>query len=344
MIKSSVTAQVKTYFLGSSQASTYDVNSKRSFSQTLSNQRPFSIREVLQKHNSTDGTGQHLDNQGQATLVKGSDLWHDVKRRYITNSSCTNALNNNGENPESSNKIEKFTLSANVPGIAVFPVRGPSSSTTASQNMNTVEHALPTESGQHVRANRSPRLMDVATQGALEAGKPVGGLKIGKDANEWTSTNYHPYLPSHSYLTCRFLFASSGQIGWDLNMFVRGSGSGQTYGEFFKPCAYLAETTAAHGAPTLSHRSSNRGVLAVTWDLPLIFASSLRPSVVSHSINDVSFYYHLSSVIYYAMYKRPTEQRKSAQSGKWATSFSTSCPLLRLGASYFASGSTILLL
>nr|GFB07568.1 hypothetical protein [Tanacetum cinerariifolium] len=62
-------------------------------------------------------TGQHLDNQGQATLVKGSDLWHDVKRRYITNSSCANALNNNRENPESNNKIKKFTRSANVPGI-----------------------------------------------------------------------------------------------------------------------------------------------------------------------------------------------------------------------------------
>ncbi|GJZ41930.1 hypothetical protein Tco_0588816 [Tanacetum coccineum] len=48
-----------------------------------------------------------------------------------------------------------------------------------------------------------PGLMDAATQGALQAGKPVGGFKIGKEANEWTSTNYHPYLPSHTYLTCR---------------------------------------------------------------------------------------------------------------------------------------------
>ncbi|KAJ0935552.1 putative LOG family protein [Helianthus annuus] len=48
-----------------------------------------------------------------------------------------------------------------------------------------------------------PGLMDAATQGALQAGKPVAGFKIGKEANEWTSTNFHPYLPSHSYLTCR---------------------------------------------------------------------------------------------------------------------------------------------
>ncbi|GJV02702.1 hypothetical protein Tco_1336271 [Tanacetum coccineum] len=34
--------------------------------------------------------------------------------------------------------------------VAVFPVRRPSSSTTASQNVNTVGHALPTESGQHL--------------------------------------------------------------------------------------------------------------------------------------------------------------------------------------------------
>nr|GEV55946.1 probable cytokinin riboside 5'-monophosphate phosphoribohydrolase LOGL10 [Tanacetum cinerariifolium] len=52
-----------------------------------------------------------------------------------------------------------------------------------------------------------PGLMDAATQGALQAGKPVGGFKIVKEANEWTSTNYHPYLPSHTYLTCRFFSA-----------------------------------------------------------------------------------------------------------------------------------------
>ncbi|KAJ0592960.1 putative LOG family protein [Helianthus annuus] len=52
-----------------------------------------------------------------------------------------------------------------------------------------------------------PGLMDAATQGALQAGKPVAGFKIGKEANEWTSTNFHPYLPSHSYLTCRFFSA-----------------------------------------------------------------------------------------------------------------------------------------
>lgn len=49
--------------------------------------------------------------------------------------------------------------------------------------------------------------MDAATQGALEAGKPVGGFKIAKEAGEWTATNYHPYLPRHNYLTCRFFSA-----------------------------------------------------------------------------------------------------------------------------------------
>ncbi|XP_071725686.1 uncharacterized protein [Rutidosis leptorrhynchoides] len=52
-----------------------------------------------------------------------------------------------------------------------------------------------------------PGLMDAATRGALQAGKTVGGFKIGKEANEWTSTNFHPYLPSHTYLTCRFFSA-----------------------------------------------------------------------------------------------------------------------------------------
>uniref|UniRef100_A0A0E0KFY2 Uncharacterized protein n=1 Tax=Oryza punctata TaxID=4537 RepID=A0A0E0KFY2_ORYPU len=52
-----------------------------------------------------------------------------------------------------------------------------------------------------------PGFMDAANQGALEAGKPVGGFKIGKEAGEWTSSNFHPYLPSECYLTCRFFSA-----------------------------------------------------------------------------------------------------------------------------------------
>lgn len=52
-----------------------------------------------------------------------------------------------------------------------------------------------------------PGLMDAATKGALQAGKPVGGFKIAKEAGQWTSTNHHPYLPLDSYLTCRFFSA-----------------------------------------------------------------------------------------------------------------------------------------
>lgn len=52
-----------------------------------------------------------------------------------------------------------------------------------------------------------PGLMDAAIQGALEAGKPVGGFKIAKEAGEWTTSNFHPYLPPESYLTCRFFSA-----------------------------------------------------------------------------------------------------------------------------------------
>ncbi|KAL0443309.1 UNVERIFIED_CONTAM: hypothetical protein Slati_2053600 [Sesamum latifolium] len=48
-----------------------------------------------------------------------------------------------------------------------------------------------------------PGLMDAVTKGALEAGKPVGGFKISKEAGEWTATNFHPYLPPQNYLTCR---------------------------------------------------------------------------------------------------------------------------------------------
>ncbi|KAF5461160.1 hypothetical protein F2P56_020979 [Juglans regia] len=52
-----------------------------------------------------------------------------------------------------------------------------------------------------------PGLMDAATKGALQAGKPVGGFKIGREAGEWTASNFHPYLPSETYLTCRFFSA-----------------------------------------------------------------------------------------------------------------------------------------
>ncbi|KAI4306174.1 hypothetical protein L6164_029475 [Bauhinia variegata] len=52
-----------------------------------------------------------------------------------------------------------------------------------------------------------PGLMDAVIQGALQAGKPVGGFKIGKEAGEWTASNFHPYLPAETYLTCRFFSA-----------------------------------------------------------------------------------------------------------------------------------------
>ncbi|CAH1441734.1 unnamed protein product [Lactuca virosa] len=52
-----------------------------------------------------------------------------------------------------------------------------------------------------------PGLMDAATRDALEAGKSVGGFNIAKETGEWTVTNFHPYLPSHAYLTCRFFSA-----------------------------------------------------------------------------------------------------------------------------------------
>lgn len=53
-----------------------------------------------------------------------------------------------------------------------------------------------------------PGLMDAAMKGALQAEKAVAGFKIGKEAGEWTASNYHPYLPSESYLTCRYLILS----------------------------------------------------------------------------------------------------------------------------------------
>uniref|UniRef100_A0A7N0TDK9 Cytokinin riboside 5'-monophosphate phosphoribohydrolase n=1 Tax=Kalanchoe fedtschenkoi TaxID=63787 RepID=A0A7N0TDK9_KALFE len=70
-----------------------------------------------------------------------------------------------------------------------------------------------------------PGLMDAATKGALEAGKPVGGLKIEKEAGQWTRTNHHPYLPAESYLTCRFFSARKHGL---VDAVVRSSASEKT--------------------------------------------------------------------------------------------------------------------
>lgn len=51
-----------------------------------------------------------------------------------------------------------------------------------------------------------PGMMDAVVKGALQAGKPVGGFKISKEAGEWTSSNFHPYLQNHVYYTCRQSF------------------------------------------------------------------------------------------------------------------------------------------
>lgn len=52
-----------------------------------------------------------------------------------------------------------------------------------------------------------PGLMDAVIRGALQAEKPVGGFKIGKEAGEWTSSNFHPYLPPETYCTCRYTYS-----------------------------------------------------------------------------------------------------------------------------------------
>ncbi|CAN1290634.1 hypothetical protein LINPERPRIM_LOCUS20782 [Linum perenne] len=62
-------------------------------------------------------------------------------------------------------------------------------------------------SNEHTKRSAGPGLMDAATKGALQAGKAVGGFKIGKEAGEWTTSNFHPYLPPETYLTCRFFSA-----------------------------------------------------------------------------------------------------------------------------------------
>lgn len=51
-----------------------------------------------------------------------------------------------------------------------------------------------------------PGMMDAVVKGALQAGKPVGGFKISKEAGEWTSSNFHHYLENHVYYTCRQSF------------------------------------------------------------------------------------------------------------------------------------------
>ncbi|CAI0374012.1 unnamed protein product [Linum tenue] len=70
-----------------------------------------------------------------------------------------------------------------------------------------------------------PGLMDAATKGALQAGKPVGGFKIGKEAGEWTASNFHSYLPTETYLTCRFFSARKHGL---VDAAVRNKGTDRT--------------------------------------------------------------------------------------------------------------------
>ncbi|MBA0705658.1 hypothetical protein Golax_017838 [Gossypium laxum] len=70
-----------------------------------------------------------------------------------------------------------------------------------------------------------PGLMDAAIKGAQEAGKAVGGFKIGKEAGEWTTSKFHPYLPSETYLTCRFFSARKHGL---VDAVVRSSSSDKT--------------------------------------------------------------------------------------------------------------------
>ncbi|KAF3453360.1 hypothetical protein FNV43_RR03800 [Rhamnella rubrinervis] len=70
-----------------------------------------------------------------------------------------------------------------------------------------------------------PGLMDAATKGAVEVGKPVGGFKIGREAGEWTSSKFHPYLPSELYFTCRFFSARKHGL---VDAVVRNSSSDRT--------------------------------------------------------------------------------------------------------------------
>ncbi|XP_021906140.1 probable cytokinin riboside 5'-monophosphate phosphoribohydrolase LOGL10 isoform X1 [Carica papaya] len=70
-----------------------------------------------------------------------------------------------------------------------------------------------------------PGLMDATIKGALLAGKKVGGFKIGREAGEWTASNFHPYLPSETYLTCRFFSARKHGL---VDAAVRNSNSDKT--------------------------------------------------------------------------------------------------------------------
>ncbi|XP_050220371.1 uncharacterized protein LOC126670637 [Mercurialis annua] len=70
-----------------------------------------------------------------------------------------------------------------------------------------------------------PGLMDASIKGAMQAGKPVAGFKIGKEAGEWTASNFHPYLPSETYLTCRFFSARKHGL---VDAAVRNSSSDRT--------------------------------------------------------------------------------------------------------------------
>ncbi|XVF04215.1 hypothetical protein REPUB_Repub05bG0063200 [Reevesia pubescens] len=70
-----------------------------------------------------------------------------------------------------------------------------------------------------------PGLMDAAIKGALQAVKPVGGFRIGREVGEWTTSKFHPYVPLETYLTCRFFSARKHGL---VDAAVRSSNSDKT--------------------------------------------------------------------------------------------------------------------
>ncbi|EPS58294.1 hypothetical protein M569_16522, partial [Genlisea aurea] len=70
-----------------------------------------------------------------------------------------------------------------------------------------------------------PGLMDAATRGAMEAGRPVGGFKISREGGECTDSDIHPYLPAGNYVTCRFFSARKHGL---VDAAVRASSSDRT--------------------------------------------------------------------------------------------------------------------
>nr|GEV62604.1 DNA helicase [Tanacetum cinerariifolium] len=145
-------------------------------------QEKFPVPKVPRNENKTDAIGQH-------TLVRRSDLWRDVKKRVVTESSYTSYANNNELNKELGEAAEKLTWCA----YGVTDVCESGSSNISGQE-EMCKNTLPTANMHEFYATRDMQ-MSCATNSSnipsVEIGQFSNPCRIVFNVYEPSSSNTH---------------------------------------------------------------------------------------------------------------------------------------------------------